>query len=79
MLTERDAPDDGGGVVDADRDAASRLLDRRRASLEREPDHRRRRQKAYALLARNGFGPDVCHEVAGAVIGPADDPSARGV
>ena len=26
----------------------------------REPDLRRRRQKAYALLARNGFTPDVC-------------------
>jgi regulatory protein len=50
--------------LDADREAAHKLLARRSASLRREPDPRRRRQKAYALLARNGFAPDVCHEVA---------------
>jgi len=27
--------------------------------LGRETDPRKRRQKAYALLARNGFSPDV--------------------
>ena len=42
--------------------AAAALLNRRRASLEREPDPRRRRQKAYALLARNGFDPEVCSD-----------------
>lgn len=44
---------------DPDLDAARRLLERRGATLAREPDARRRRQKAYALLARNGFAPDV--------------------
>jgi regulatory protein len=49
---------------DPDRAAALRLLQRRVSSLRREADPRRRRQKAYALLARNGFAPDVCHDVA---------------
>jgi regulatory protein len=53
--------------VDADREAARRLLDRRASTLRRESDPRRRRQKAYALLARNGFTPDVCHEVASGI------------
>ncbi|MDQ3493148.1 MAG: recombination regulator RecX [Chloroflexota bacterium] len=45
--------------------AAERLLYRRRAALDREPDPRDRRQKAYALLARNGFDPQICQDVAG--------------
>lgn len=53
-----DAADAGG----ADLPAAERLLERRRASLAREADPRRRRQKAYALLARNGFDPEVCRQ-----------------
>jgi regulatory protein len=48
-----------------DEAAATRLLERRRAALEREPDPRKRRQKAYALLARNGFDPDLCQRLAG--------------
>jgi len=51
----------------ADMAAALRLLERRRSSLEREPDLRKRRQKAYALLARHGFDPDVCGRVAALV------------
>lgn len=47
-----------------DRAAAEHLLDRRRSALMREPDLRKRRQRAYSLLARNGFDPDVCREVA---------------
>lgn len=56
---------------DADREAARKLLSKRARSLAREPDVYRRRQRAYALLARNGFAPDVCQEVAAAL---ADDP-----
>jgi hypothetical protein len=41
----------------ADALAAARLLERRAPSLLREPDPRRRRERAYALLARNGFDP----------------------
>jgi regulatory protein len=51
----------GAGVEDQ---AAERLLARKSASLSREPDVRRRRQKAYALLARHGFPPDTCRRVA---------------
>jgi regulatory protein len=51
----------GEGIpASADQEAAERLLAKRLASILREPDPRRRRQKAYALLARHGFSPDVC-------------------
>lgn len=66
-LTGRDeAPHEGRGSAadlpagSADLAAALRLLERRATALAREPDPRKRRQKAYALLARNGFDPDVC-------------------
>ncbi len=61
------AVDTEEGTGDPDRVAAQRLLERRASTLGREEDPRRRRQKAYALLARNGFAPDVCHEVAATV------------
>lgn len=64
--------EDGEAPASADHEAALRLLARRASALRREPDPRRRRQKAYALLARNGFSPDVCGEAAESV---ADDPS----
>lgn len=54
-------------VANADHEAARKLIAKRSRSLLREADPRRRRQKAYALLARNGFAPDVCHEVAASV------------
>lgn len=44
--------------------AAWRLMERRRAALMRELDPRKRRAKAYALLARNGFDPQICRNVA---------------
>jgi regulatory protein len=47
----------------ADEAAAERLLAKRLPSILREADSRRRRQKAYALLARSGFSPDVCGTV----------------
>jgi regulatory protein len=62
-----------GTAADVDRDAAQRLLERRASTLRREADPRRRRQKAYALLARNGFAPDVCHEVSSSVLDEAGD------
>lgn len=64
VLTDRAAParpDATGVSVDAA--AAARLLDRRRAALLREPDPRRRRQRAYGLLARSGFDPGTCAAV----------------
>jgi regulatory protein len=48
----------------ADLAAAVRLLERRAAALSRESDLRKRRHKAYALLARNGFTPDVAADAA---------------
>jgi regulatory protein len=63
--TAKDDPE--GGRADPDRAAAFHLIERRASTLRREPDPRRRRQKAYALLARSGFAPDTCHEVASTV------------
>jgi len=57
VLAERE---ESAPEQEADLSAARALLARRRAALDREQDHVRRRQKAYALLARNGFDPDVC-------------------
>jgi regulatory protein len=59
---------DGDGVaVSADEAAAERLVARNARSLARIADLRQRRQRAYALLARNGFDPEVCRTVAGRV------------
>ena len=69
-----DSADGAGTRAGADEAAAERLLARRLPSLLREPDPRRRQQRAYALLARNGFAPDVCSSVARRVLaGPAGD------
>lgn len=57
----------------AEHEAGRRLLQRQATRLERETDPRRRRQRAYALLARHGFPPDVCAELAS---GLADAPIA---
>lgn len=54
------------GSAASDAEAAARLLARRCAPLLREPDPRKRRTKAYALLARSGFDPDVCRDAVGA-------------
>jgi regulatory protein len=53
---------------DPNRSAADALLNRRRSALERELDPARRRQKAYGLLARNGFDPETCREAASSFI-----------
>jgi regulatory protein len=54
--------------------AAERLLRRKLPAILREPDARRRRQRAYALLARSGFSPDVCASVSRSVL---DDVAAE--
>jgi regulatory protein len=64
-LEERGRGPDGAGSESPDRDAAGRLLERRRAALSRIADPAERRRRAYALLARNGFDPEVCSEAAG--------------
>lgn len=67
--------DDRRAPVSADRAAAERLLARHARTLARIDDVRRRRQRAYALLARNGFDPETCREAAATVIGAADEPA----
>jgi regulatory protein len=57
---DRAAQDDG---ATADEEAARRLLERNARALARIADPRARRQRAYALLARNGFDPDVAAAV----------------
>ena len=52
----------------ADRVAAERLIAKHARALARVADPRQRRQRAYALLARNGFDPETCREVAAAAI-----------
>jgi regulatory protein len=61
---------DGAEGSPADLVAAQRLLARHARTLGRVTDPRQRRQRAYALLARNGFDPETCREVAATV---ADD------
>jgi regulatory protein len=55
-----DDPDRSG----ADEDAARRLLIKNARALERIADPRSRRQRAYTLLARNGFDPDTASRIA---------------
>jgi regulatory protein len=72
VLEER--RDAGGEGIDVDLDAARRLLARNARSLERVADPRERRQRAYALLARNGFDPDVCREASREHVAAIDEP-----
>ena len=75
VLDERDedATLAGGddGPISADEAAADRLLAKKLPSLLREPDPRKRLQKAYGLLARNGFAPGVCSSVSRHVLDSA--------
>jgi regulatory protein len=64
-----------GSAAAADAEAARRLLERRRAALDRIADPRRRRARAYALLARAGFEPEIAADLARRVGEAADDPA----
>jgi regulatory protein len=83
LLDERRSP---GGVAPAgagvDLEAARRLLARNERSLARVADPRQRRQRAYALLARNGFDPETCREAAAEAMAAEltvdDDPDEGG-
>ena len=55
-----------------DRVAAERLVARHASALARVADPRQRRGRAYALLARNGFDPETCRQVAASVDGDGD-------
>jgi regulatory protein len=70
------AADIEGAPTSPDDAAAERLLRRKLAPVLREADPRRRLQRAYALLARNGFGPDVCSTVSRRVLAESDETAA---
>ncbi len=59
--------DDPDAAATPDRAAAERLIRKQSRALARVVDPRQRRQRAYALLARHGFDPDTCREVAAMV------------
>jgi SOS response regulatory protein OraA/RecX len=65
-LAEPDTGTADGGAPEAsaagDRVAADRLLTRNERNLLRISDPRRRRQRAWALLARNGFDSDTASD-----------------
>jgi regulatory protein len=67
--------DDDEVAPSADEAAAIRLLERNSRLLARVVDPRARRQRAYALLARNGFDPGVCAALAARVV-EAPEPDA---
>lgn len=62
----------GGEPVGVDLAAARRLLARNARALARVADPRQRRQRAYALLARNGFDPETCREAAAETLTTAE-------
>ncbi|HYH93394.1 MAG TPA: regulatory protein RecX [Candidatus Saccharimonadales bacterium] len=59
-----DGAHDDAPARSPDRVAAERLIAKHARALARVADPRQRRQRAYALLARNGFDPETCREVA---------------
>ena len=69
-----DGDDDDAPSGSPDEAAARRLIAKRQRDFDRIPDPRKRRERAYALLARNGFDPDVCRTVAASVAPPAPRP-----
>ncbi|MEA2547561.1 MAG: regulatory protein [Chloroflexota bacterium] len=77
LLDERRSP---GGVAPegdgVDLEVARRLLVRHERALARVADPRQRRQRAYALLARNGFDPETCRDAAAEVFAAANDDNA---
>jgi regulatory protein len=64
--------DEDDMAISVDRAAAERLIAKHQRALARVADPRQRRQRAYALLARNGFDPEVCRDVAASVVVEAD-------
>jgi regulatory protein len=56
--------DVAGDGASADEAAAGRVLERHARALARIEDPRARRQRAYAILARNGFDPAVSARMA---------------
>ena len=76
-VAERGGRRYGGRLPSADRAAADRLIARPAQGLGRVGDPRQRRQRAYALLARNGFDPEMCRTVAATVAAEPESGRAR--
>jgi regulatory protein len=76
----RDAAGADPEAVGVDLAAARRLISRNERALARVADPRQRRQRAYALLARNGFDPETCREAAleAVAAGHAQDDEGEG-
>ncbi len=73
VLGERRAARDADPeAASADERAAANLLERNARALDRVADPRRRRQRAYALLARHGFDPSVASAALRRMDEPAD-------
>lgn len=68
-----DGGDEDTEPVSADRTAAERLLAKNARALARVADPRQRRQRAYGLLARHGFDPETCREVAATLVGVTEE------
>ena len=66
VLEDRRTTDDEDATP-PDRTAAERLIEKHARTLDRIADPRRRRERAYALLARNGFDPEICRDIAARV------------
>jgi len=58
-----------GSADDPDRAAAEALMTRHASALARVADPSKRRQRAYALLARNGFDPEIASRLSASVVG----------
>lgn len=68
VLEERRSGERESDAPSVDESAAERLLAKNARALVRVADPRARRQRAYALLARNGFDPSVCARASAALI-----------
>jgi regulatory protein len=73
ILEERRSGERESDAPSVDEAAAERLLAKNARALVRVADPRARRQRAYALLARNGFDPGVCSSVAVRFLAAAAD------
>lgn len=79
VLEDREPPrDERRDAGSADEAAAVRLLERRGRAILRLADPRARRERAYGLLARSGFGPDVAAAVATRFARDADEAAPGG-
>jgi len=79
VLDERRPSGGDADATDPDVVAAERLLVRHAAALGRVADPRRRRQRAYALLARNGFDSEICSLLSARLVAPADPAADLGL